>query len=78
MKVDVKFAESKQTFSPSFHQFISVDDGGYDKGYADGEASGYTKGHADGYATGLAQRSFEVWTITLTDGSTVEKEVALL
>lgn len=41
-----------------------------DEAYNDG----YNKGHTDG----LAQRQYEVWTITLVDGSIVEKEVALL
>ena len=39
---------------------------------------GYTEGRTDGYADGLAARTYEVWTITLVDGSVVEKEVALL
>lgn len=47
---------------------------GYTKGYAEGEESGYTKGHADG----LAARTYEVWEFTLTDGTVIEKEVALL
>lgn len=42
----------------------------YDEGYSDG----YTKGHTDG----MAERQHEVWTITLVDGTVVEKEVALL
>ena len=31
-----------------------------------------------GYEDGLAARTFEIWTITLADGSIIEKEVALL
>lgn len=52
------------------------------KGYADGQETGYAEGCADGlakgYAEGLAARTYETWTITLVDGSVVEKEVALL
>ena len=40
--------------------------------------NGYASGKQDGYNEGLAARTYEVWTITLVDGSTVEKEVALL
>lgn len=47
---------------------------GYDSGYEVGSNDGYSKGHTDG----LAVRTYETWTITLTDGTIVEKEVALL
>lgn len=61
-------------------------DAGYESGYAqghkDGNAEGYEKGHTDGhtegYAAGLAAREFETWTITLVDGSVIEKDVALV
>lgn len=46
----------------------------YSKGYDDG----YEVGKSDGYNEGLAQRQYETWTLTLADGSTVEKEIALL
>lgn len=67
---------------------------GYESGYDDGEvvgyqkgetvgherghAEGYADGHITGYAEGLAARTYENWTITLVDGSIIEKEVALL
>lgn len=62
MNFTVKFAESNQSFAPVFEEILNVSDGGYELGYADG----------------LAARTYETWTITLTDGSVVEKEVALL
>lgn len=46
----------------------------YGKGYDDG----YEVGNSDGYNEGLAQRQYETWTLTLEDGSTIEKEIALL
>lgn len=55
---------------------------GLHKGYADGREFGYNVGYGigkqDGYNEGLSARTYETWTITLTDGSIVEKEVALL
>lgn len=55
---------------------------GVEEGYADGDAQGYERGYAEGYSNGygegLAARTFETWTITLADGTVVEKEVALL
>lgn len=47
---------------------------GSDEAYERGISEGYAKGHADG----LAARTYETWTITLEDGTVVEKEVALL
>lgn len=41
-------------------------------------ADRYEMGLSEGYAKGLAERRYEIWTITLTDGTVVEKEVALL
>ena len=55
---------------------------GKEIGYADGQKVGYNEGYGvgkqDGYNEGLAARTYETWTITLVDGSIVEKEVALL
>ena len=51
---------------------------GYAEGHRDGESVGYERGHADGVAEGLAARTYETWTITMVDGSVIEKDVALL
>ena len=55
---------------------------GYTKGHSDGVTEGYADGHSDGYKEGhddgLAERTYETWTITLDDGTVIEKEVALL
>lgn len=78
MKLDVKFSETKKSFSVTFGEIHMVDDGGYERGYADGydtgNADGYTKGHMDG----LSQRTYETWEITLADGTVIEKDVALV
>ena len=62
MKVEAKFVESKQSFKAKFGEVHDVSDGGYERGYE----------------AGLAERSYETWTITLMDGTIVEKEIALL
>lgn len=36
MKLDVKFAESNQSFNPQFGEVHKVSDGGYERGYAEG------------------------------------------
>lgn len=86
MIIDVAFQENNCTFDPNFGEVQTASDGGYERGYAAGyevgNTDGYTKGHMEGveqgYAAGLAAREYETWTITLTDGSVVEKDVALV
>ena len=82
MKFAVKFKETSEKLPLTFKELVPISDGGYELGYERGYDEGYTKGETDGhnkgYTDGLAQRQYEVWTITLTDGSIVEKEVALL
>lgn len=86
MNFRVKFIEQSAGFVAKFGEVHNISDGGYERGYAAGyevgSADGYTKGHTDGveqgYADGLAARTYETWIITLTDGTVVEKEVALL
>ncbi len=55
-------SEISQTFAATFGEVHNLSDGGYERGYADG----------------LAARTHETWTLTLVDGTVVEKEVALL
>ena len=86
MKLAVTFSEKDASFDVDFGSVNNISDGGFERGYAegheDGTAEGYTKGHedgkAEGYEEGLAARTYEVWTITLADGTVVEKEMALL
>ena len=66
----VKFSQQGGSFHARFGAVQTASDGGYEKGYAEGHEVGYTEG--------LNARSYEVWTITLTDGTIIEKEVALL
>lgn len=70
MKINVRFKELNQKFNPRFGELHEVSDGGYDRGYA----AGYEKGEQDG----LSARQHETWTITLVDGTVIEKDVALL
>ena len=53
-------------------------DDGQEVGYKEGYSQGHTVGFEEGYNDGLAHRQYETWTITLTDGTVIEKEVALL
>ena len=90
MKFVVEFKDTSEKLPLTFKELVPISDGGYERGYEHGYTSGYTKGETDGHdkgytdgyekghTDGLAQREYEVWTITLVDGSIVEKEVALL
>ena len=78
MKIDVVFHENEKSFEAAFGEVHNVSDGGFDRGYAAGYKKGEDDGLEKGYADGLAARRYEVWTITLADGSIVEKEVPLL
>lgn len=62
MKLKVIFKEQNSTFKINFGNVIDTSDGGYVQGYNDG----------------LAQRKYETWTFTLTDGTVIEKQIALL
>lgn len=70
MILQMDFHENELSFKLGFGEVVNISDGGYEKGYAEGHEAGYTEG--------LNARSYEVWTITLTDGTIIEKEVALL
>lgn len=70
MKKQVTFVEQEMKLVANFGQTHRVSDGGFERGYE--------QGVADGYKQGLSARTYETWTITLVDGTVVEKEVALL
>lgn len=70
MFFNADFNITDQSFTPSFGKVNNISDGGYERGYERGYDAGYEKG--------LAARTYEIWTITLVDGTVVEKEVALL
>lgn len=74
MKISVGFREINREFAPDFGEIQTASDDGFEKGYA----TGYSEGEQKGYADGLAARTYETWEITLTDGTVIEKEVALL
>jgi hypothetical protein len=52
MILEMEFEESTCEIPLDFGEVHEVSDGGYEKGYAEGEAVGYEKGNADGYETG--------------------------
>lgn len=56
----------------------TLPDGGYERGYNEGYIKGEADGKIAGYDEGLAARTYEIWMITLSDGTMVEKEVSLL
>lgn len=62
MELEIEFEELNQELLVDMGEVYNVSDGGYERGYAEG----------------LAKREYETWTITYTDGTTEEKEVALL
>lgn len=62
MTLNVTFSESNQSFDSTFGEVHNISDGGYERGYAEG----------------MAARTHETWTLTLIDGTVVEKDVALL
>lgn len=90
MIVDIVFSESDQSFDCNFGEINNISDGGYERGYkagysegyeagyGEGDAIGYGEGYSKGKADGLAQRTYETWTFTLSDGSVVDKKVGLI
>ena len=82
MKLNMTFKENDQSFGLQFGEVQNISDGGFERGYAEGSVAGhkigYAEGHTVGYYEGLDARTYETWTITYADGSTEEKEVALL
>lgn len=70
-KLTAKIKELKMPLNGGFEE-------GYERGYADGYEKGNADGYENGYDKGISERTYETWTITLTDGTIVEKEVALL
>ena len=91
---ELEFTKTEQQINLDFEKVVEVSDGGFERGYAagyvEGHSYGYDEGHEDGYSTGrdegyneghndgLAERAYEIWTITLEDGTVIEKEVALI
>lgn len=78
MDFKVRFSENRQDFVANFEQTTIVSEGGYEEGYQKGKLEGLEEGYGVGYDNGKAERTYEIWTITLTDGTVIEKEVALL
>ena len=59
MILDVEFQENNCELEVEFEEAYEVSDGGYEKGYADGNAAGYEAGHADGHTEGYQQGRVE-------------------
>ncbi len=55
MKLDLKFKENSQKLDLKFGQFQDLTDGGYERGYAEGEKVGYSNGYTDGETKGKEQ-----------------------
>ena len=52
MNLKVNFFEQDRAFNPKFEETNNISDGGYERGFAEGEAEGYEKGKTDGVAEG--------------------------
>lgn len=78
MEFDLIWFEEDDSFELDFEEISIITDGGFEKGYQEGYENGANDGYQEGYSEGLAQRTYETWVITLTDGTVIEKEVALL
>lgn len=78
MMFRVKFSEQGGSFRAGFGAVQTASDGGFDRGYAEGYEKGNVDGYENGYDKGLSERTHETWTITLTDGTVIEKDVAML
>ena len=55
MKLDLKFKENAQKLDLRFGQYQDLTDGGYERGFAEGETVGYAKGYSDGETKGIEQ-----------------------
>lgn len=55
MRLDIKFEEQSKVLPIQFGEVHEVSDGGYDRGYADGETAGYSNGYTEGEAAGIEQ-----------------------
>ena len=53
MKLDVKFVSENQIIDSKFLQINNISDGGYERGYAEGETDGYSKGYTEGETKGF-------------------------
>ena len=53
MKLDLKFQENAQKLDLRFGQYQDLTDGGYERGFAEGETVGYAKGYSDGETKGM-------------------------
>lgn len=53
MKLDVKFTELTNSFETVFGEVHNISDGGFERGYAEGETKGYEKGYTEGEVKGF-------------------------
>lgn len=73
MIIEAKLEISDQTIPAEFGVVQIASDGGYDRGFAEGEAAGYEKGNADGYETGYKAGGNGVLSIATGLGYTFDK-----
>ena len=55
MRLNVKFKESRQSFNSKFGEVHNISDGGYERGYAEGETVGYNNGYTEGKEQGYTE-----------------------
>lgn len=55
MRLKVKFRELEQSFKVKFGEVHNISDGGYERGYAEGETKGFEKGYTEGKVKGYTE-----------------------
>lgn len=55
MRLDIKFKENAKKITTQFGEVYNVSDGGYERGYTEGEKVGYSNGYTEGETKGIEQ-----------------------
>lgn len=55
MRLNVKFTTQNASFKTDFGEVHNISDGGYERGYAEGEKVGYENGYSEGETKGKAE-----------------------
>lgn len=71
MKLDVKFTELTNSFETVFGEVHNISDGGFERGYAEGETKGYEKGYTEGEVKGFADGETVGYNKGYADGELV-------
>ena len=62
MRLKVNFKENNTRIKVNFKEAYKVSDGGFERGYAEGEAVGYNNGYTEGKTEGIEQGYTEGYT----------------